>query len=118
MARARAGAEPPRSASAAPQHTRHRHTLALRRAHQHQEGPVRRRHTIPGREVRLAVAATCYTSAGGAGTRGGAARATVHRAAERPEALASFQQLKSECEHIGATDWNECVGAVYHSVVS
>lgn len=46
------------------------------------------RHAVPGREVWLPAAAARDAAAGGAGARGGAARAPVHRAAEGPEALA------------------------------
>lgn len=101
VARARAGAEPARRASAAHAHARDRHALALRRAHQYQEGPVGGRHPVPGREVRLPAAAASDAAAGRAGARGGASGATVHRAATGPEALSSFQQLKSESKRVG-----------------
>lgn len=46
----------------------------------------------------VAAAAACDPTAGRAGTRGGASRAAIHRTTEGPEALTSFQQLKSHLD--------------------
>lgn len=52
------------------------------------KGPVRGRHAVPGREMRLAAATARDPTAGRAGARDSAPRAAVRRAAARRQATA------------------------------